>query len=425
MAKKKGGRRRDRDDSGDERLDSGSCTSSSTLASLRDLESNDLQLVEEGDPFDRCIDALYEKRTTTRERALEALIGLLSMQYNHDCAVERQGTLSSLAIRSVRYGGAVEAALAARALGLLSLTLGAGDDSERLLEEAQPILERASTAGKGVQLKAIAVEALSMMVFVGVEDPTVLDSAMTHMMGLWKGVPSVAGAALRGWALLLSTLPVHRLTAPFVESLLAALAQQLYSEATDVRAAAGEAIALLYDAAGLADLESDSGEESGEATPLEPGGKRSPGMEEVVARMKDLATNRGDALRRSKKSRASLRSTFREICSSVEGGGAAESRIKLRCGDVLVVNTPRGATQLAALRRFLAEGFQTHLQFNTLLHQVFDFEPLQERERLTAVERRLFRSPGSAVSKWRTQDRNSARAATAAYKGAMMAGLEE
>lgn len=58
----KGGRRRDRDDSGDERLDSGSCASSSTLASLRDLESNDLQLVEEGDPFDRCIDALYEKR---------------------------------------------------------------------------------------------------------------------------------------------------------------------------------------------------------------------------------------------------------------------------------------------------------------------------------------------------------------------------
>lgn len=56
-----------------------------------------------------------------------------------------------------------------------------------------------------------------------------------------------------------------------------------------------------------------------------------------------------------------------------QGGGAAESRIKLRCGDVLVVNTPRGATQLAALRRFLAEGFQTHLQFNTLLHQVCNF----------------------------------------------------
>lgn len=48
----------------------------------------------------------------------------------------------------------------------------------------------------------------------------------------------------------------------------------------------------------------------------------------------------------------------------------AESRIKLRCGDVLVVDSSRGATQLNALRRFLAEGFQAHLQHNTLLHQV-------------------------------------------------------
>ena len=48
----------------------------------------------------------------------------------------------------------------------------------------------------------------------------------------------------------------------------------------------------------------------------------------------------------------------------------AESRIKLRCGDILVVDTARGAMQLAALRRFLAEGFQAHLQHNTLLHQV-------------------------------------------------------
>ena len=28
-------------------------------------------------------------RATTRERALQAMIGLLSMQYNYDCAVQR------------------------------------------------------------------------------------------------------------------------------------------------------------------------------------------------------------------------------------------------------------------------------------------------------------------------------------------------
>jgi hypothetical protein len=69
----------------------------------------------------------------------------------------------------------------------------------------------------------------------------------------------VAAAAVHGWTLLLSTLPGHRLSAPFVEAALGSLAGQLYSDAVDVREAAGEAIALLYDAAGLADLEGDSG----------------------------------------------------------------------------------------------------------------------------------------------------------------------
>ena len=43
----------------------------------------------------------------------------------------RKETLTGLLIRSVRYGGGAEACLAARCLGLLSITLGAGDDSER------------------------------------------------------------------------------------------------------------------------------------------------------------------------------------------------------------------------------------------------------------------------------------------------------
>ena len=59
----------------------------------------------------------------------------------------------------------------------------------------------------------------------------------------------------------------------------------------------------------------------GPATPPlagEDGGVRAAGMEDVVARMRDLATNRGDASRRSRRERASLRSTFRGLCSAVE-----------------------------------------------------------------------------------------------------------
>ena len=43
----------------------------------------------------------------------------------------RQDTLTSLFLRSMRCGGGGEACLGARGLGLLSLTIGAGDSSER------------------------------------------------------------------------------------------------------------------------------------------------------------------------------------------------------------------------------------------------------------------------------------------------------
>lgn len=54
----------------------------------------------------------------------------------------------------------------------------------------------------------------------------------------------------------------------------------------------------------------------------------------------------------------------------VQDGQVAETRIKLRAGDTVVIDTVAGNVQLNALRRFLNEGFQAHLQTNELLHQV-------------------------------------------------------
>ena len=58
--------------------------------------------------------------------------------------------------------------------------------------------------------------------------------------------------------------------------------------------------------------------------------KLSPGMEDVVARMKDLATNRGDAKRRSKRDRSSLKSTFRDLCSTLEVGSNLRAKLCLQ-----------------------------------------------------------------------------------------------
>ena len=68
-----------------------------------------------------------------------------------------------------------------------------------------------------------------------------------------------AAAALRGWALVASTLPGGRMGAAWVERSLAGLEAGLHNADVDVRGAAGEAIALLYHAAGLAAADASGG----------------------------------------------------------------------------------------------------------------------------------------------------------------------
>ena len=75
-----------------------------------------------------------------------------------------------------------------------------------------------------------------------------------------------------------------------------------------------------------------------------------------------------------------------------QDGAVAPIKIKLRHGDTLIIDTLVGTVQVNALRRFLAEGFQIHLQQNPLLHQILNFEPREERaERLTPLEKKLYR----------------------------------
>ncbi|DBA82393.1 TPA: hypothetical protein ACH3X2_000645 [Trebouxia sp. C0005] len=614
MGKKKASKKKG-SQAGDE--DSESAASASTLSSLADLGFDDSSAIED-DPFEASIDALFEKRATTRERGLHSLVSLFTASFNYEEALVRKETLSTLMLSCIKKGGVVEAALACRGIALLLITLGAGNNTESLQQDAHPVFQQAACYGKAVAVKAAAIEALAITAFVASSDPDVVDKCMTGFANLWKAGPAkVSTAAIRGWSLLLSTVPTWRMTTSRIEASLQSLANQLHSGDVEVRAAAGEAIALLYHTCGISDLDSfledqdepdlsppaspvshgqipreqkpaphnylallNSGnqphsvditqtdsqpnastqaiscsaeshlepqhgelsrgesrptapEPSSQDLPEQPGSSQnecdqssasgpaadadqvcqsmngnpgvkvtenlensyqqsphtmhspsnddagpsngspsqrqpmtpptriqtpstgdvssgqpsakskeahqgrsksavrnpkqqaeavSNGLDDVVSHMKELATNRGDKHRRSRRDRASTRSTFRDLCNIVEQDGTvAQTKVKLRHGDTLVINTLVGTVQLNALRRFLAEGFQTHLQQNPLLHQIFDFEPREERaERLTPLEKKMYRSPASAESKSRTQQRNHDRAATKAYKGAMI-----
>jgi len=231
-----------------------------------------------------------------------------------------------------------------------------------------PDLLRAAKHGKGAPARVAAADALAVCCFVMSDDERSTRATMDDLRSLWANPDAGAGlraAALRGWTFLftsLSSLP----NAAAVEALLPALAALLHDGDVEVRAAAGEAIAVVYHTCGLDELEAvleeeveeeEEEEEEEEAEEKEAEEEAEPaaaaaaadglvittaagaaaakagsagggsedslsGLSEVVGRMRDLATNRGDRQRRSKRDRASLRGAFREITRVIEVRGS-------------------------------------------------------------------------------------------------------
>ncbi|KAF8064543.1 PSL5 [Scenedesmus sp. PABB004] len=459
--------------------DAGSVTSTGTAVSHDGPDCVDAA----AEQFSQAIDDTYESRAATREKAWERLVAMLRNGVRSEDCCQNATTLAARCQNALRKGGAAEAASAATALGLHMLTLG--EPNESLFQDVCPDLVKAAKQGKGGAAKLAAAEALAVACFVAAEDEGTTVEVMEQLQRLWgKDGAKLRAAALRGWAFLFSSLsapPPPRV----LEAQLAALAALLHDPEVEVRAAAGEGLALLYHVCGLGDSDfgdddaSDEADEESEeveqpqqqqqqqpqqqqppdpapASPAGAGGaggaapdRGAPvvplsavgvlpaaagaagaqarrggdamslasassvsGLDMVIDRVRDLAANRGDRARRSRRDRAALRGTFRELRSVMEDGHVPSQKIKLRHGDTLLINTMEGHVMMNFFRRFIAGGFQVHLQGNPFLHQVFGFSPLEARqERLSAQEKRWLRSPCSAASKARSQARRGQRSA--------------
>ena len=131
--------------------------------------------------------------------------------------------------------------------------------------------------------------------------------------------PKVRAAAMRAWSFLYTSLR-HSPSSATLEPLLPTLASQLHDPDVEARAAAGEALALIYHTTSLADensSEEDEEEEEVESMSVVSSGSLA-GLEDVVDRMKELATNKGEKLRRSKRDKAAMRSVFRELHGTLQ-----------------------------------------------------------------------------------------------------------
>lgn len=187
-------------------------------------------------------------------------------------------------------------------------------------------------------------------------------------------------------------------------------------EAAETAAGAGAFLDLAASPEGVLSGEEGDGEASHVSTVEQ-------SLEIINDRMRDLATNRGDSSvkKRSKKDRAATKSVFRTLQAALEDGTCPETHVRLKHGDVLTVRTWVQTTQLSFLRRYLGTGFQAHLQYNPLLHEVFEFVPRVERGEDAGRGKRA--NPG--VAKALALDRKFDREVSLTRKGSRAMLAEE
>ncbi|XP_010938955.1 uncharacterized protein [Elaeis guineensis] len=388
--------------------------------------------------LDKFIDALYEKRGSTRETALLGLLDAFESHVLHTFVENKCITLLHQYINSIKRGSTKEISLACRAIGLLAITAGAGSSAHEIMEESVPQLSRALKCGSDA-CKISVLECLAVISFVGANDFAETETSLKimweviHPKSVSNGGPSkrpssaVLAAAISAWSFLLTTISSWRINPDTWKESISFLSTLLeVDERYDrsVRIAAGEAIALFFE---LGILGMSYSEENGVENFNNEVSKRCTVtyMQSMKAKISgqvyDLSMEAGGK-GADKKNLNGQRDLFQKIWDFVQMGECPEVLLKISSKrNILRTSTWSQLIQLNFLKRYLGRGFLKHAQENELLHDVFEYT-VDKTESLSAKEKKISRS---GDEKGRTQKLNKDRRMAQARKQGHLIAQDE
>ncbi|KAJ3040316.1 Interferon- developmental regulator 1 [Rhizophlyctis rosea] len=315
------------------------------------------------DQFYATVDEVEEKRASIRENALRRLVKLLSQKYLPDVLDLRIETVVDAMKRIIRRE-AVEGILAARVLSLCWLTHGANDD---LYPGVARLLREVIKSGKA-ELRMACIDALAMISYMEGLDSTSTKELLQFFLGFVtpSTTPGITKSALDAYGLIYAQTAPH-LTQESFNFVLDKHLGMLGSDDLDVRIAAGENIAVLF-------------EEVSEDVSYD---KR----EELLRELGGLSADSDKS--KAKKERAVQRSAFRDIFRTVEEGNVAPNvNLKFKHESVDFDSWAK-IKQLYALRTALADGMNVHFLENPLIQEIFDLSFDSAYVPMTSTERRL------------------------------------
>ncbi|XVF64178.1 hypothetical protein PTKIN_Ptkin09bG0147200 [Pterospermum kingtungense] len=408
--------------------DSSSVSSSSTMRSDRmSVSGNEEVEFNKDSLLDEAVDALYEKRGSTREKALGAIIEAFNNDLQHQFVEKKFATLLHQCLNSIKKGSSKEISLASHTIGLLALTVGPGDNAREILEESITPLSQAVKSGSESSKIASLLECLAIISFVGGNDPEEIEKSMQIM---WQVVrpklgsnviavkPSAAviTAVVSAWSFLLTTMDGRRLNPKLWQESITFLSSLLEKDDRSVRIAAGEALGVIFEMGSLkkfaVEAKGSSDGSVSEGNKSKEGFSHIQGLKgKILNQVRDLSVEAGGK-GSAKKDLNNQRNLFKDVLEFLEDGYCPETSTKIG-GDSLQMSTWSQLIQLNFLRHFLGGGFTKHMQENEFLQDVFGFTPKRRNllgtEHLSNSVKRMYKSPNSALNKARTQHLNKQR----------------
>ncbi|KAG2298360.1 hypothetical protein Bca52824_034832 [Brassica carinata] len=399
--------------------DDDTCSVSSFFTTRSERPDMDEVHVHKDFMLDQSLDALYEKRSSTREQALASIVDAFKSDLQHEFVQKNFATLLHQCLHCIKKGSSKESSLASHVIGLLALTVGHGDQSQEILgDSVTPLSQALKSNHEALKITSI-LECLAVITFVGGANAEQTERSMQIIWQMihpklvcnvvaTKSSPLVITTVVSSWAFLLTTVDRWTLGPKILQETVTYLSTLMETDDRSVRIAAGEALALLFE---MGTLEKFDAKAKGSANVSVKEGSVSQEalinmdilISKVTNQVRDLAVEAGGK-GCAKKDLNTQRSLFKDLVEFLEGGVAPETSTKIG-GASIETSTWCQMIQLNFLKHFLGGGFIKHMQENELLHDVFSFTPkkIGGHSTMTNEEKRLFQSPDSAVSKARTQ----------------------
>lgn len=346
------------------------------------------------------LEALSEKRYTTRETALDELITLLTTNCSIEFVTTNKDALYDGILKGITRGEPKEQLLACRLLSVYAITLGRGRDG--LYLSVSPSLREIIRFNADLEVRSQATISLAMTCYVSTTGPTSSLDLLTFFGEFFDQAETsiVFKHIFDSFGLLLTKVPLEEIRDNFFPNYVGKIVPFLRDPSLDVRQAAGELLALLLELQREVDLKENESEEL-------PALEEYEGyfdVSEVLGLLEELRSS--NARFTSKKDRSKQRNVFKDIENGVVDGFAPKEKLVFKHQQV-VFRSWAEYRMLSAFRDALSIGLHTHFVHNDALQSIFDvtINPDQARVSLQRTEKRLYMSPSSAESKNRSKEK--------------------